>query len=163
MINKQNLWFATLFSVILVLTIFYVSMNEAGVKNYINDEISVDDSSLVINESTELVSLRVANNEEIHNTMNELKDTLLSSTATLEEKNDAYNELLVISNTKSIEEKLEKIINDEFKTEAFVKVSSTGVTIVVDSDEDSYASANNLIRRIQKEFKEDKYITVKFN
>ena len=95
--------------------------------------------------------------------MNELKDTLLSTTATIEEKNDAYDELLVLSNTKSIEEKLEKIIKDEFKAESFVKMTSTGITIVIDSETDSYEEANNIIRRIQKEFKEDKYITVKFN
>lgn len=163
MINKQNLWFATLFSIILMLSIFYVSMHEDNISDFVKDEISVDDSSLVINESTELVSLRVANDEEVQNTMNELKDTLLSTTSTLEEKNDAYNELLVISNTKSIEEKLEKIIKDEFKADSFVKINSTGITIVIDSDTNSYADANNVIRRIQKEFKEEKYITVKFN
>ena len=57
MINKQNLWFATLFSIILVLSIFYISMNETSVSDLMNEEIVVDDSSLVINESTELVSL----------------------------------------------------------------------------------------------------------
>lgn len=163
MINKQNLWFATLFSIILMLSIFYISMNENDVSSLVENEVSIDDSSLVINESTELVSLRVANDEEIQNTMNELKDTLLSSTATLEEKNDAYDELQVISNTKSLEEKLEKIIKDEFKADSFVKINSSGITVVIDSDTNSYADANNVIRRIQKEFSEDKYITVKFN
>ena len=163
MINKQNLWFATLFSIILMLSIFYISMNENDVSSLVENEVSIDDSSLVINESTELVSLRVANDEEIQNTMNELKDTLLSSTATLEEKNDAYDELQVISNTKSLEEKLEKIIKDDFKADSFVKINSSGITVVIDSDTNSYADANNVIRRIQKEFSEDKYITVKFN
>lgn len=138
-------------------------MNENDVSSLVENEVSIDDSSLVINESTELVSLRVANDEEIQNTMNELKDTLLSSTATLEEKNDAYDELQVISNTKSLEEKLEKIIKDEFKADSFVKINSSGITVVIDSDTNSYADANNVIRRIQKEFSEDKYITVKFN
>ena len=52
MINKQNLWFATLFSIILILSIFYVSMHEENIKGFVSDEIEVDDSSLVINEST---------------------------------------------------------------------------------------------------------------
>lgn len=138
-------------------------MNEDDVSNLIESEVGIDDSSLVINESTELVSLRVANDEEIQNTMNELKDTLLSTTATLEEKNDAYDELLVISNIKSLEDKLEKIIKDEFKADSFVKVNPSGITVVIDSDTNSYNDANNVIRRIQKEFNEDKYITVKFN
>lgn len=163
MINKQNLWFAMLFSVILVLSIFYVSMNDTNVSEFVSEDTNQPESNLVISESTELVSLRVANDEELQNTMNELKDTLLSDTATIEEKNDAYNELLALSDIKGVEEKLEKILNDEFDMEAFVKVSSTGITVVVESKTSTYEDANKIIRRIQKEFKEEKYITVKFN
>ena len=163
MINKQNLWFAMLFSIILVLSIFYVSMNDTNINEFVSEDADIQDSSLVISESTELVSLRVANDEEVQNTINELKDTLLSTTATIEEKNDAYNELLVLSNVKGIEEKLVKILSDEFDIDSFVKVSSTGITVVVESSKNSYKDANEIIRRIQKEFEEEKYITVKFN
>lgn len=163
MINKQNIWFMMLFSVILVLSIFYVSMNEDNVSEFIKEEVIIDDSSLVINESTELVSLRIASDEEVQNAMNELKNTILSDIATLEEKNDAYNELLVLSSVKGEEEKLEEILLDEFKVDSFVKISSTGITVVVDADKDSYGDANKIIRRIQKEYEDEKYITVKFS
>ena len=163
MINKQNLWFAMLFSVILVLSIFYVSIGSDDVNEFISSDNASDDSSLVINESTELVSLRVANDEEIQNTMNELKNTILSDTATLEEKNDAYDELLVIADVKGIEEKLESILKKEFDIESFIKVNSTGISVVVESDNKDYKDANKIIKRIQSEFKEEKYITVRFN
>lgn len=163
MINKQNLWFAMLFSVILVLSIFYVSIGSDDVNEFISSDNASDDSSLVINESTELVSLRVANDEEIQNTMNELKNTILSDTATLEEKNDAYDELLVIADVKGIEEKLESILKKEFDIESFIKVNSTGISVVVESDKKDYKDANKIIKRIQSEFKEEKYITVRFN
>ena len=163
MINKQNIWFTMLFSIILVLSIFYVSMNEDMVSDFAKEEVVVDDSSLVISESTELVSLRISSDEEVQNTMNELKDTLLSDVATIEEKNDAYNELLVLSNIKGEEEKLENILSKEFKLDSFVKISSTGITIVVEADKDSYEDANKIIRRIQEEYEDEKYITVKFN
>lgn len=163
MINKQNLWFAMLFSIILVLSIFYVSMGTDNIDNLLNEEVETNDSSLVINESTELVSLRIANDEEVQNTMNELKNTILSDTATLEEKNDAYDELLVISDTKGVEEKLESIIKKEFDIESFIKISSTGLSVVVESDNNSYKDANKIIKRIQQEFNDEKYITVRFN
>jgi hypothetical protein len=95
--------------------------------------------------------------------MNELKNTLLSDVATVEEKNDAYNELLVLSNIKGEEEKLENILSKEFKVDSFVKISSNGITVVVDADKDSYEDANKIIRRIQEEYEDEKYITVKFN
>ena len=163
MINKQSLWFTMLFSVILVLSIFYVSMNEDNVKEFVKEDVAPLDSSLVISESTELVSLRISSDEEVQNTMNELKNTLLSDVATIEEKNDAYNELLVLSNIKGEEEKLENILAKEFKVDSFVKISSTGITVVVDADKDSYEDANKIIRRIQEEYDQEKYITVKFN
>lgn len=163
MIIKKNLWFVSLFSVILVLSIFYVSMSEDKISSFVENEVQISDSSLVINESTELVSLRVASDEELQTTMNELKDTILSDTSSVAEKNDAYNELLVLSDVKADEEKIESILNKDFGVESFVKISSTEITIVVESDKNGYKDANKIIRRVQEEFKEDRYITVKFN
>ena len=163
MIIKKNLWFVSLFSVILVLSIFYVSMSEDEISSFVENEVQISDSSLVINESTELVSLRVASDEELQTTMNELKDTILSDTSSVAEKNDAYNELLVLSDVKADEEKIESILNKDFGVKSFLKISSTEITIVVESDKNGYKDANKIIRRVQEEFKEDKYITVKFN
>ncbi len=162
MINKQSIWFTFLFSVILVLSIFYVSMNENELSDFalVNNE---PETSLVINESTELVALRVQSDEETLETINNLQDVLLSETSDVQSKNDAYNELLMISNNKSMESKLEKIIKDEFKYDSFVKINGSNVTIVVDNSKHDYKLANDIIRRMTKEFSENKYITVKFN
>ena len=110
MVNRQNLWFVTLFSIILVLSIFYVSMNESNIQGLIQNEANVDDTTLVVNENTELVALRVQSDEEMLNTMNELKDVILSETTSAIEKNDAYNNLLELSNNKGLEQNIEKIL-----------------------------------------------------
>ena len=162
MINKQSIWFTFLFSVILILSIFYITMNENELKDFI-EPVDTNDTTLVVNESTEIVSLRVQNDEEVLETINNLQDIILSETSDLNEKNDAYNNLLLISSNKSEEEKIEKIIKDEFKNEAFVKINGDNVTIVIDKDEHSYEIANKIIRRVNEEFKEQKYVTVKFN
>lgn len=162
MINKQSIWFTFLFSIILVLSIFYVSMNENKLSDFI-DLDSEEETALVVNESTELVALRVQSDEEIMETINDLQEILLSETSDLESKNNAYDELMMISNNKSAEEKIEKIIKDEFKYESFIKINSNNVTIVVDSNTHDYKLANDIITRVSKEFKENKYITVKFN
>lgn len=162
MINKQSIWFTFLFSIILVLSIFYVSMNENSLSDFIELE-EPEETSLVVNESTELVALRVQSDEEMMETINNLQDVLLSETSDLESKNNAYDELLTISNNKSLEEKLEKIIKDEFKYDSFIKINSNNVTVVIESDKNDYKLANDIIRRLNKEFKDNKYITVKFN
>ena len=162
MINKQSIWFTFLFSIILVLSIFYVTMNENDLKDFI-EPIDTNDTTLVVNESTEIVSLRIQNDEEVLETINNLQDIILSETSDLSAKNDAYNDLLLISSNKTDQQKLEKIIKDECQSEAFVKINGGNVTIVIDKDEHDYELANKIIRRINQEFDEPKYVTVKFN
>ena len=162
MINKQSIWFTFLFSIILVLSIFYISMNESDLSEFIITD-DTEDTSLVVNESTELVALRIQSDEEVTETINELQDIILNETADMQAKSDAYDELLTITNNKSMEEKLEKIVLNEFKFESFIKINGNNVTIVVDSSEHDYKLANDIISRMADEFTADKYITVKFN
>ena len=123
MINKQSIWFTFLFSIILVLSIFYVSSNEKNLSDFAMLP-EQEETSLVVNESTELVALRVQSDEEMMETISNLQDVLLSETSDVDSKSNAYDELLTISNNKSLEEKLEKIIKDEFKYESFIKINS---------------------------------------
>ena len=162
MINKQSVWFTFLFSVILVLSVFYITMDSTNLDEFIVDQDTTD-TTLVVNESTELVALRVQDDEETLETINELQNILLDQTSDLSAKNDAYEELISISSNKSIEDNLEKIILKEFKLESFIKVKGNNITVFIDSDSHDYKLANDVIVRISKEFKEDKYITVKFS
>lgn len=167
MINKKNLWFVTLFSIILVLSIFYVGMGEEDVKSLIeSNEIKADpeDTSLVVKESTELVALRVQSDEEVMTDLEKYQNILLSEAAKPEEKSEAYTALVNINNNKGMEQALEKMIKKEFKYEAFVKINNSNVTVVIDNNnQHNYEVANKVIRRIQKEFDKEMYITVKFS
>lgn len=162
MINKQSIWFTFLFSIILILSIFYVTMNESDLSEFIDiDEF--DETSLVVNESSQLVNLRVQNEEEVLETINQLQDILLDTSKDILTKNEAYDSLLNIKNNINTEESIVTIIKDEFNLESFVKINGENVTIVVDTDKYDRSLANNIITRVNKEFNENKYITVKFN
>ena len=163
MIKKENLWFTLLFSIILVLSIFYIGMTEDVNPVFEIEDVNTTDETLVINENTELVALRIKNDEELEATMNELQSILLSETASVQEKNDAYDSLLQLTNNKGNEQSIEKIIKEEFKFESFVKIAGNNITIVIKNENHDYALANNIIRRVQKDFDVNKYITVKFN
>lgn len=126
-------------------------------------ETDTNDTTLVVNESTELVALRVKSDEEMLETINNLQDILLDQTSDVNAKNDAYDQLLNINNNKSIEASLEKIIKNEFRLDSFVKLSGNNVSVFIDSNEHDYKLANDIISRLTKEFKVDKYITVKFS
>lgn len=162
MINKQSIWFTFLFSIILVLSMFYITMDDNELEEFI-DVVDTNDTTLVVNESTELVALRVQSDEDVMNSINELQEIILSETTDLQQKNDAYDDLINISNNKSSEQKIEKILTEEFDVQSFVKINGSNVTVVVDSSKHDFVLANNIIRRISEEFTSDKYITVKFN
>ena len=160
MINKQNLWFITLFSLILVLGIYYVSMkDEALTVLSANNDVS---EALEVKESNIIVALQVEENEKALKEMNEYQNVLLDTKATVEEKNEAYDALQSINNTKSECEKIEKLIYETYKYDNFVKIDKDTISIVIASKNHDNTVANNIIRSVQALYDSPKYITVKF-
>ena len=158
--NKQNLWFITLLSIILILSIYYISIPSNTILEYTNTPNN--DVTEVISESTNLVALRVSDDEEILNTIQELQTTLLDKDTTIEEKNLAYESLKNINETQGKEEEIEKILKDEFNYESFVKIKQDQINIVISSTTHDKTIANKIITRIQSLFEDKKYITIKF-
>ena len=158
--NKQNLWFITLLSIILILSIYYISIPSNTILEYTNTPNN--DVTEVISESTNLVALRVSDDEEVLNTIQELQTTLLDKDTTIEEKNLAYESLKNINETQGKEEEIEKILKDEFNYESFVKIKQDQINIVISSTTHDKTIANKIITRIQSLFEDKKYITIKF-
>ncbi len=160
MINKQNLWFITLFSLILVLGIYYVSMGDETISVLAgNNDVS---EVVEVSESDVIVALQVEDDEEVLEQMNEYQNILLDAEATIEEKNDAYNALQALSNSQSECEKIEKLITDEYKYDNFVKIEGDTISIVIASSDHNKEIANKIIRSVQSLYDTQKYITVKF-
>ena len=95
--NKQNLWFITLFSIVLILSIYYISIPNNLLEEYTSSSGDSNNTSEVVNESSILVSLRVQDDEETLNTINELNTILLDKNKSKEEKNTAYESLKSIN------------------------------------------------------------------
>ena len=87
---------------------------------------------------------------------------LLDSEATLEEKNNAYDSLEVISQNKAKETELSGIIKEEFKYDNLVKISDKEINITILNNVHNTEIANSIIRKVSDEYKDNKYITVKF-
>jgi len=163
MINKQNLWFITLFSLILVLSIYYVTMSDDTLATLANDAAASTDATTVeVSKSNVLVALRVEDEEAVLKEMDELQTILLDDTATLEEKNDAYDSLQALNSNKGKEDKIEKKIKEVHKLESFVKINGDQISVVIASNDHSTEIANDIIRTVQELFNTRMYITVKF-
>lgn len=167
MINKKNLWFLTLFSLILVLSVYYITMpSELLMTNNYEVEVSNNEETLEpvveIEESSILTALRIEAEEQVSSELEELQAILVNADASPEEKNLAYEKIKNINNIRTEEEKLEKEINEEFKLKAFVKISGDQIRVVISSDKHDKELANNIIRKIQENYEQNKYISVKF-
>ncbi|MBE6154142.1 MAG: SpoIIIAH-like family protein [Firmicutes bacterium] len=163
MINKQNLWFITLFSLIMVLSIYYLSMSNDTLSTLNVSSTNNEATELVISESDTLVALKVAEEEAYVAKLEELQNILLSNTSSLQEKNDAYNELQNMNKNESKKEEIEKIIKENYKLDSVVSINGTNIKITVASKTHDSKLANNIIRSIQSLYDTNMYITVKFD
>lgn len=163
MINKQNLWFVTLFSLILVLGIYYVSIDDEVITALKSDGSKNSSQNVMeITESDVLVSLEVEDDEEKQALMEEYQDILLDSSATAEEKNVAYENMQKLNNSIGMEQKLKDKLKKEFKLNSFIKINDNSISVTIASDSHDSASANNIIRSIQEEYTDEMYITIKY-
>ena len=168
MINKQNLWFLTLFSLILVLSVYYITMpNDLLIaSNYTTNEKTETKEETkdqeTVSEADNLTALRVSLDEERDKEKEELKSTMTNEKTTTDEKNNAYEQLKYLSVIEGEEEKLEKIIKEQHNLNSFDKVDSNKITVVAAKKKHDITLANNIMRTIQGEYNTKKTITVKF-
>ena len=161
--NKQNLWFITLFSIILVLSIYYISMPSNILEEYTNTSSDNNDTTVSeITPSTSLVALRVASDEELLNNINNLQSTITDKEKTVAEKNNAYEELMTLNENKGLEENIESKLKEKFEYDSFVKINKDQINIVISSTKHNKLIANNIIKEVQSMFDTKKYITIKF-
>ena len=176
MINKKGLWFLTLFSLILVLSIYYITMpdemlkseniniSDNSNKNKNNDEKESKKSKEVNGENTSYIeTLKIELDSERANSIENLKSVMSDKSKSLDEKNKAYEQIKVINNYKAKEENISKKIKDNFNLESYVKQTDNKVEVVINSKKHDVKLANKIIRSVQEEYEEFMQISVKFS
>ena len=159
--NRQNLWFVTLFSLILILGVYYITLpsdifSKSALEN-VNKNVDV-----VVTENDKLVALRVERDEEISTVMSELQNKITSPSSSTEVKNAAFEELQILNLAKEKETYLEDKILNNFKIKSFVEINNDNIKITIASSEHNTKLANDIMRSVQEEFKDKKNITIKF-
>lgn len=162
MINKQNIWFITLFSLIMVLSIYYLTMSNDELASIPVNTPDNNKTEVVVTENDTLVSLKVASEEELLANIEELENVLLNTSATLEEKNNAYDQLQNIKKNESEKEAIEKLLKNKFKLDSHVSIKDNNIKITISSNTHDTKLANNIIRCVQELYDKEMYITVKF-
>lgn len=168
MINKQGLIFLTLTSLILVLSVYYVTMpNELLLttnSSYLNEEkvVKTDNDIKVTTEEESVVkAMRSILNDERLKELSTLNEKLTKNDLGPEEKNNIYEEIKDINKIEVMEENIEKLIKKELNLNSFVKVNDDVIEVTVDSEKHDTILVVKIMNLIEKEYK-NMYISVSF-
>lgn len=159
MIKKQSIWALTLFSLILVLSVYYITLPEeieTSTKKEVKETIEeVQDNEII-------TTLKMENEEEKNKKTKEYQDILSKDDATKEEKNNAYEGLKLLNIIKGKEEEIALKIKDKFNLDNFVKIDDDKVMITLIKKDHNSSLASEIMTFVQSFFDKKMYITIKF-
>ena len=169
MIDKKNLWFLTLFSLVLVLSVYYVTMpnellvtNNGNVETTTNNNDDKNEISVSITESDIISALKVEDENDTLEEINTLKETLTNAEESVDKKNEAYDKIKELNETSGKEETLENMLKEKYKYDVFVKIDGDQVRVVIGTKNHSTELANEIMRLVQEQFDNKMYISVQF-
>lgn len=166
LLKKQTVWLMTMFSLIAVLSIYYLTTPESKMATSLpKTDNNVDKESVVTEESASdpvFSELRLQVTEARSKEKERLQDVVATTEISEADKNKAYTEMQAITDQAATEGVLETLIKSEGYSDALVRVDNKGVNVTVKADEHSATEANNIIQMVIKELDEYKPVTVEF-
>ena len=165
MINKQGLIFLTLTSLILVLSVYYITMPTEILlttnSSYINKNSEIKEEVVKLEEENTIKAMKSILNDERREKVKELNDKLINKELTISEKNNIYEEIQVIKNIEAMEEDISKIIKDEYKKDNFVKIKDDIIEITISDSKHNTNMAAKIMTSIEKKYP-NMYISISF-
>ena len=169
MFDKKNLWFLTLFILVLLLSVYYVTMpnellvtNNGNVETTTNNNDDKNEISVSITESDIISALKVEDENDTLEEINTLKETLTNTEESVDKKNEAYDKIKELNETSGKEENLENMLKEKYKYDVFVKIDGDQVRVVIGTKDHSTELANEIMRLVQEQFDNKMYISVQF-
>ena len=159
MINKKNLWFLTLFSLILVLSVYYITMpSELLLTNNSSyeDKIETKVEEATTNEILDV--MKEENETDFLKQLDSLKLILTDKNSSVEEKNNAFDKMKKLNINKNEEEKLEKKLEEEMQLKSFIKINDNQIKVIIDKEDHNKELANKIMRFIQSQYEKQMYI-----
>ena len=165
MINKQGLWFLTLFSLVLVLSVYYITMPNEVFTNSgtLSNTKKTTEVNKEVKESNYIATLKIELDDKRNESLKEYESILSNSSSSTDDKNKAYEGIKDINSTKALEEGIVSLIKSELGLNSFVEVKSTSVSVVVDKKDHDVKLANRIMNLVQGEFNDYVSVSVKFS
>ena len=170
MINKQGLIFLTLTSLILVLSVYYVTIpnelllttNGLYLDNEKEEMVNKESSdNVVITNTNTIETMKSILKDERHKIMTDLNTKLIDKDISTEEKNNVYEEIKIMNKIESMESAIAQKIKNELGYDSFVKIKDDVIEIVINSSQHDTSLAVKIMSLIEKDY-ENMYISVSF-
>ncbi|MFQ3542816.1 SpoIIIAH-like family protein [Halobacillus rhizosphaerae] len=179
MIKKQTVWLLTMLSLLIVLSVYYMTSPDNGEMAFIQDSQLTDKSGEAQDQANKEVSgdgtvisqlspdelfaaIRLDRENERDQLEEQLSDMLASSNFTAEEKNEAMTKLETLQATKSKESILENTIKASAPyDDVLVRSDDDIVHVTVKANELSKSATNEIMKMVSDEFGQTR-VDVKF-
>ena len=160
MINKKNFYYITMPSELLMTTkekVNNITKQQKEKKKSKSKEIVKE-----VEEADIISAMRIESDSVMKDEIDKLQLVINNEKSTVDDKNKAYDKIKEINNNRALEEQLEKKLKDELKLDSYIKIEDNKIKVTINSSEHDASSANKIMRNIQSNFDESKYISVKF-
>ncbi|MEK3981248.1 SpoIIIAH-like family protein [Psychrobacillus sp. FSL K6-2836] len=172
--KKRSVWFLTLFSLVAVVTVFYVSDRPSpfdGIQLFSDDtldevglvETSSTNEESFVSQSNAFEEMRMEVTEKRSQLTEQLTKKVGSNEFTAEQKDEAYNKIEELVKIDSTEAMLELIIKSLGYDDALVRIEESDVLIDVVSNEQSTKKASEIIYAVKREWPQAYNVEVNFD
>lgn len=168
LLKKQTVWLLTMLSLVVVLSIYYLTspdgqMNLAG--NDQEENENAETGGAVISDvasDEEFAQERLDQMNERSMEKERLTEVAASTELPAEERSEAKDQLDSLNELAAKEEMLENLIKSMNYEDVLVKADGANVKVVVKAEEQSKAEANKIIREVMNELGTQALVAVEF-
>src|SRR5699024_3085087 len=175
MLKKQTIWLLTMLSLMIVLSIVYMTSDsddlayiDEGTQETSQPE-ATEDTDVEVDDVTNLgkdelfTTIRMNLQDERNMKKDRLNEGVAASNSTSEEKNDALNDINDLEQVSRKEYIIEKSIMSQAEYQVVLIISDEEIVNVhVKVDELSNKEANNIMQMVRDEFGDDLKVDVNF-
>jgi len=180
LLKKQTVWLLTMLSLVVVLSVYYITSPEqkgsdlATVEQKAKDQTikkqtpiadKAEGKTVVSTEASDEVfeTLRLELNDKRNQQLESLRDEVGSTDLPPAKRSEAYDQMKKLNETAQKEEVLETLIKAMGYEDALVRADGEQVRITVKSKtKHSAKAANEIIRQVKSEFSDMNYVAVEF-
>ncbi|MFK2824326.1 SpoIIIAH-like family protein [Bacillus sp. B190/17] len=179
LLKKQTVWLLTMLSLVVVLSVYYITSPEqlspetaspaeegdVTVEMTEAKNAAGDKQTAIITESAgdeAFDMLRLEMQDDRNKMKEELTAKVASADVSAEDKNSAYEEMERLTELATKENVLETLIKSKGYSDALVRADGESIRITVKSNEHSAAAANEIIRLAKDELGKHQPVAVEF-